>query len=266
MLDATFNSYERKLSDVFQEIALMSSTLLRFEPWLKVLVPYVAGLTVRGPEFGEQIIPEVSDPELVLVQHSRWTEMSRSVAPIMAADWYLLTVDSQCQFIINDRGFAWASDHQNQREGLLIPIMPSFALLVLPNEERLIAGLNPHGWFTALPRIALTSEQVATANHSLATTAINWFAGAKQEDVIDLEFGPNIPLDRPILGSSWPNWGGLGSHDQDWQAAAHYAGFSYEHDDWHPLGIFSSIETGVRLIETSAGSAILIRFYTDPLV
>jgi hypothetical protein len=85
-LDDTFNPYERQLPAAFQEINA-SSGLLPFEPWIRTLVPYVAGLTVRAPHFLAHIGDDV---EGVLMQQSRWMEMTRAVAPLMAADWYLL--------------------------------------------------------------------------------------------------------------------------------------------------------------------------------
>ncbi len=45
------------------------------------------GLTVRAPEFTDRISDGTSN---ALVQLSRFAEMTRSVAPIMAADWVLL--------------------------------------------------------------------------------------------------------------------------------------------------------------------------------
>ena len=142
MFDDTFNPYERKLPDAFREVAASIRTspgLLRFEPWMRALVPYVAGLTVRAPEFTDRISDGISH---ALVQLSRFTEMTRSVAPVMAADWVLLSASGGERFIINDRGFAWAEDRENGRLGLLIPLTATYALVIQPNDERLIACLT----------------------------------------------------------------------------------------------------------------------------
>jgi len=256
MLDDTFNPYERKLPAAFREVQA-SRNFIHFEPWMRALVPYVAGLTVRAPEYEKRITEGTVG---VLVQHSRWMEMSRSVAPLMAADWCLLAAPENARFIINDRGFAWTEDRDNDRVGLLIPIMATHALVVLPRSERLIAGLNSNGcWMTAVPRIQETADGVARANAAIAHDAVSWFAGAEANDVATQNFGqPDLGL--APLGYSWPALGALGSHDRDWAAAAAYAGLTTDKDDWQPSGIFSSIEPGVRREVTPNGLAIQISF------
>jgi hypothetical protein len=131
---------------------------------------------------------------------------------------------------------------------------------VLPNPERLIAGLRPDGvWLTALPKLFMTADDVAGANAAIAKDAVSWFAGAYPDDLTNLTFGePN--LDLTPLGYSWPDRGPLGAHDQDWSAAMHYAGFALEEGDWQPLGILSSIEPGVRRQVTPDGPALQISF------
>jgi hypothetical protein len=256
MLDDTFNPYERKLPDAFREVAT-STSWIHFEPWVRALVPYVAGLTVRAPEFTDRISDETSN---VLLQPSRHFEMSRAVAPIMAADWILLSASEGARFIINDRGFAWTEDRENGRIGLLVPLMATHALMVLPNDERLIAGQNSDGcWITALPSREMSANDVASANIAIARDALSWFAGAAASDVDSLEFEEPV-VDRTPLGYSWPDRGPLGSHDHDWSAAMHYAGLAVGEKDWQPLGIFSSIEPGVRLGATPQGSVIQISF------
>lgn len=259
MLDDTFNPYERKLSDAFREVAASTSTgLIRFEPWIRALVPYVAGLTVRAPEFTDRISDGTSN---ALVQLSRFGEMTRSVASIMAADWVLLSTSGGERFIINDRGFAWAEDRENGRLGLLIPLMATHALVVQPNDERLIAGLNGAGcWMTELPSREMSADDVADANLTIARDALSWFAGAAASDVDSLEFGEPV-VDRTPLGYSWPDRGPLGSHDQDWSAAMHCAGLAIGEEDWQPFGIFSSIGPGVRLGATPQGPVIQISFH-----
>lgn len=255
-LDDTFNPYERRLPEAFRQVAA-SSGLMLFEPWIRTLVPYVAGLTVRAPHF---LAGHRDDYPLLQLQMSRWIEMTRAVAPLMAADWYLLEALADCRFVINDRGFAWASDQPNSRVGLLVPITARYALVVFPCAERLIARLNPAGvWLTALPQMAMTAEGVAGANAAIARDAVSWYAGAEPEDIADLTFG-EPDLDCSAIGYTWPDRGRLGTHDQDWSAAMRYAGFSLGEGDWQPFGILSSIEPGVRPLSTPQGLALHISF------
>jgi hypothetical protein len=138
--------------------------------------------------------------------------------------------------------------------------MGTQALVALPSDERLIAGLSGDGsWMTALPRRKMSADDVAGANVAIARDALSWFAGAEVSDVDSLEFGEPA-VDRVPLGYSWPDRGPLGAHDQDWSAAMHYAGRTVGEEDWQPMPIISGGEPGVRLETTPQGPAIQISF------
>jgi hypothetical protein len=254
-LENTFQAYERHLSSAFQA-AGASLGSLPFEPWMRTLLPYVAGISVRSPHF----LGATADDPNVMIQESRWMEMSRRIAPLMAADWYLDEAPPGSRFIINDRGYTWLRLLPGDRLGILVPVTPRHALAIMPNAERVIARRPTGGtWYTPLPRLPLTAADVARLNGNLAHAAVEWFAGVDEADVADLQFG-ETDVEASAMGSWWVDRGRLGQHDQDWLAAMDYAGFTINASDWQPISIMSSIEPGVRLMQTPSGDALEVSF------
>ena len=179
LLDDTFNDYERKLPDAFSQIA-DSTGLIPFEPWIRTLMPYVAGLTVRSPHFLSGTADAVGNVD---VQMSRLMEMTRAVAPLMAADWHMITAPQGSGFVINDRGLTWTQDERG-RFGIAVPINRSRALVILPNPDRYIACRYPDGvWRTTLLRRDLSAEAVRDLNAVMAQTAVDWVAGPTASDL-----------------------------------------------------------------------------------
>jgi hypothetical protein len=184
-------------------------------------------------------------------------EMARAVAPIMAADWYLMrTPNDASSFIINDRGYGRTFQEDEarvRREGLLAPMTSALCLVVLPTPERVFAVHDDNaGWLTSLPSTVRTAKDVDGVNAAIAHDAVQWIAARTADEVEGASFG-QVDLDTPTLAFSWPKRGRLGTHDKDWSVAMRLAGFEVGPDDWQPLIIASSTEPGVRLSKSAAG-------------
>jgi hypothetical protein len=54
IVDETWQGYEQRLGDALDILLDRSVPSIDAETWLRVLVPFVAGLFVRGPEFKKQ--------------------------------------------------------------------------------------------------------------------------------------------------------------------------------------------------------------------
>jgi hypothetical protein len=114
-LDHTFNAYERRLSVAYEEVS-QSEGHISFEVWMKVLVPFIAGITVRHPNFLG------NPPNSVLIQMSRLFEMTRLLAPLMVAGWHFVTPPTGRAFIVSDSGFITTLDTGTNRPGLFVPL------------------------------------------------------------------------------------------------------------------------------------------------
>jgi hypothetical protein len=238
-LDNTFAAYERRLPRTISELAASAGSI-PFDVWMKVLVPFVAGLSVRAPEFAERVAG-------AMLQMSRWFEMSRVLAPLMAAEWYLLRTPPGSQLITNDRGFTWTK--VGSRTGLIVPTNSNSALQIVPRNNRLIAGRATDGWRAPLLRMDLSSSDVDALNADISTAALYWIAAADKADVVGRQVD-GITRNWPVFDGTWPPLGPLGTHDRDWMVALELAEVSFRPKDWHPgIAILASIEPGVRLVD-----------------
>lgn len=252
-LDATWAGYERRLPTVFKQLAV-STPLFSFEIWLKVIVPYVAGLVVRPPGYGHSLGSGQ-------IQMSRWMEMTRIIAPLIAAEWSLMLAPADVPLIINDLGYASATDGTRDN-GLIIPLLPSCALRVMPRRETpvVFAAQIDGAWATLIPRFEMETSDARSLNEHLAGEASAWVAGGRAQDVRSHVFRPPAPHRFPIGGLSWPDIGPLGAHDRDWAAALGSAGIEVKPTDWSPFGIFSDMSSGIKLGVSQHGPILAIHF------
>ncbi|MGV8874994.1 MAG: DUF4238 domain-containing protein [Rhodococcus sp. (in: high G+C Gram-positive bacteria)] len=250
VLDNTFNLYERRLTATLDAVG-DSQGAIDFEMWMTVLLPFIAGLTVRHPSFVDN-----SDAQ-ALPQMSRWIEMSRAIAPLMAAEWQLLEASGDTPFITSDRGFCVTHHTSTGRAGMIVPIAPNLALVIFAQSRRLLAfrqSSDRRGWLTPLPRDQRDAIFVSEVNSHVSATASRWVASGRRESVVDLEIGPGIT--GPVLGYGWPYRGPLGAHDRAWDAALDMAEIDRKPGTWAPLGIYSSMNPGVSRRDLDGGSVL----------
>lgn len=257
-LDATWAAYERRLPNAFHEVH-RSERYLSFEVWMKALVPYIAGLTVRAPSYGEAI-------QGAMIQFSRWVEQTRMLALLMCCDWVHLVAPPDTPFIINDRGFSWAVVSE-QRVGIVVPVLPTSALLILPRGgKRKVIGAQEGGqWVTHLPRWEWDAWRVEATNDDLARDALYWVAGGRAEDVASRIFGEPYPTRFALGGPGWPSIRGMGAHTMDWANALHAAGIPWSKGDWHPFWIVGGGPSGISINEEGGRTFIEVQIADDEL-
>jgi hypothetical protein len=258
-LDRTFNAYERRLSAAYEALAQSSGTL-DFEIWMEVLIPFIAGITVRHPTY------LANAPEPVLIQMSRLHDMTRVLAPLMAAGWYLIDAPDDANFLISDLGYMPTLDPATKQPGLFIPVGLRTALQIWSNPTRGIARKTNKGWITPLPRRMLTSEEVTRINDGMARFTPSWIAGPTPDHLEGVPLEATTPPSYPAFPPGWPPIGPLGSHDRAWDVTLNMAGLQRTADDWTPVGILSSMVPGVRLIDDAGVEviAISLELPTDP--
>jgi len=218
---------------------------------MKVLVPFVAGITVRHPTFLADM------PKSTLIQMSRLHEMTRLLAPLMAAGWYLIDAPGDADFLVSDLGYMPTLDPATKRPGLFVPIGLKTALQIWAIPTRGIAR-KTEPWTTPLPRRQLTSHQVTLLNSGMARLTPSWIAGATPSHVEAFPLAAAPPPHCPAFPQGCPPIGPLGTHDQAWDVALSMLGLRRTADDWTPMGILSSMVPGVRLIDNDGVDVIAI--------
>jgi hypothetical protein len=131
---------------------------------------------------------------------------------------------------------------------------------VLPASSRTIGHKVSDGsWVADHSAQTVTVDGLDRTNAAVAAAAISWFAGSDDGIVGPLNFG--MPDTRPPIGGpGWPRLGPLGTPDRDWSVAMQCAGLATGENDWRPLPIGSTVDSGVRVAVTEHGPVLQISF------
>lgn len=182
LVDDAWAQYERKLTSALNELADPTVSSVDGLVWLRTLVPFVAGIFVRGPDFVHKYEGPILDrinPDPVWrsdnTNTSRLIAMVRSLAPIMAAKWTVLHTTGSEPLLTNDLGYVNSSSTDNPSAvGWAIPIGPRCALQLVPcpdgHSRKIMFHTGDH-W-----RAFVEHKQLNTNNHVGLNAAISRMA------------------------------------------------------------------------------------------
>ncbi|MFG2117814.1 DUF4238 domain-containing protein [Streptomyces sp. NPDC048710] len=198
-LEENWQGYEAKLAstlDQLEEVKHGNSIDLGAEQWLRVLVPFVTGLLVRGPDFNRRfdrrLVSNFGNEESAYrhiqdkddnANVARVMEFQRLLSGIIAADWRLL-VSPERNLITSDLGYAIAYIPAVSRYGYVVPISPRAALEIIPRRRRevlLAKGISR--WIASIEHRAISDQQAHALNTAVAKRATDFIAGRTREEV-----------------------------------------------------------------------------------
>lgn len=172
--------YEQRLPEKLEE--LQARQTLDGHTWLTVLVPFVAGLFVRGPDFSQEFWERIPmDLDGLTVDRSdnataaRLMDFQLLLARVMAARWVVLHFPAGAELVTSDRGFALTSTPDGAEHGYLVPISRRTAIVVVPRtcgcplrwtDERWVAQVE-HRDVAAAEAPALNQAMGAFARHEV---------------------------------------------------------------------------------------------------
>jgi hypothetical protein len=214
------NGYESELPALLD--LLDDGTPIPLQPWLRVLVPFVAAMFVRGRDFGDRFEQRSS---VQASDVSSWdnTNGARSIelhdllAPVTCARWVVLHQDGREPFIVNDLGLMPTSDLGLQQGGFAIPIGRRSVLGIFPHRTRTVAQYD-EGWQSIVEHRDLAESEAADFNHAMAQCATEWIAGADR-GVIQRNAGhlAAAAIDPAMIMERWPfDHQTLRAHDREW--------------------------------------------------
>jgi Protein of unknown function (DUF4238) len=148
VVDDIWSEYEKRLSECIDQ--LIGGTISAMD-WAAVLVPFVTCLLVRGPDFDERLNDRLisfgldsqylqSRPDNS--KGARVMEIQRLLAPVMVAQWTVITLGKGEPLMANDWGFVPGGP----RAGLSIPLGLDHVLEVVPRTVGVIAQLADGSW------------------------------------------------------------------------------------------------------------------------
>lgn len=179
VIDDIWLKYETRLSDCIDQMIAGSITAL---DWASVLVPFVACLLVRGPEFEERFNSRLQgmgfDSEFLEslsdnAKQARIMEIQRLLAPVLVAEWTLLEFAQGEPLLTND----WSYLVVDWGKGLTIPVGHNHAIQVAPRTEGIIAAKVGDTWRPAIRKIDINASNRTTFNRAMAENARRFIFG-----------------------------------------------------------------------------------------
>jgi len=223
-VDSSLTGYERQLRTTLDRVERAHK--IDLETWLRVLVPFVASMFVRGFEFSERfearpIVNAVRAAGLVdedNTNRARLMEMQLLLAPVMCARWVVMHHRGQETFIINDLGLMGTRDVPRAESGWAIPIGLRTIIGIFPRQIATIAHHQRGSWVPVLEHREVGTHEFHGANQGMAHFATQWIAGCDPTTVEkyrqQLEGGPDDPS---RIMNFWPfTHRALVTHKLEW--------------------------------------------------
>jgi hypothetical protein len=185
-LDSLWTEYERHLTSALNAISQADSSHIDGETWLKVLVPFVASLLVRGPEFEERFstrlgpLAHLNDGDAK--NPARALELQRILAPVLAARWIVFHTAGAGSLLASDVG--WCSyRHPGGGIGIAIPIGRQTVLALLPRRTGAILVWSGERWMVPLEHHVLSQGSQLELNQRTSEHAYRHVFGSSRAEV-----------------------------------------------------------------------------------
>jgi tetratricopeptide (TPR) repeat protein len=185
LVDRIWSRYESRLSFVIDNLL---SGHLYHNDWLRVLVPFAACLLVRAPEFGDRIKNRMTPTDIIYdysgVNGARIMELQRLLAPILAANWIILTLQGDGQIITNDVGWTPYINRINGQKGMAIPLDRKHVLVLIPQMKRSILRVVGGKWVPIIEFDNLDPGAHLSLNDALSNAAQRFLIGPDDSSVM----------------------------------------------------------------------------------
>jgi hypothetical protein len=206
-VDAQFSHYEGPLANAINHLI---SGVIDAHTWLTVLVRFVAGLLVRGPDFNRRFLRRFSDScraELAKLDpvvygsdntnFARILENQRLLAPICGAAWTVPETSGGVEQITNDLGFIGFEHVQTHDRGIAVPLGPHRVLTLTPRLQAFLAIAKAGTWVPEIRFGKLSDEQHIAFTTTVGVAAQRFVFGptdrAVTPHVIRQELPPLVP-------------------------------------------------------------------------
>lgn len=186
MVDGTWTGHEGGLADAVEK--LLTGTV-DARTWARVLVPFVACLVVRGPDFAGRFGRRLATLGIDDVDGgytpadnanlARLMELQRLLGPVAVAKWIVFRFDSPA-LITNDLGYARFRDHIGSY-GMAVPLGPSHALVVMPRSKGRVATVQSNKWVPDVEYARGMAGDSKRLNRAMSATSQRFvFGGTKR--------------------------------------------------------------------------------------
>lgn len=209
LIEQIWAGFEMKLADA---IDLLITGNLDAKSWIRILVPFVAAMLVRGPDFNNRFEHRLRalgfnlHEELLSEDNTnggRLLELQRLLGPIAVAKWTVVHVIGQEPLITNDLGYAPYMNIVTGDKGISIPLSPIYSLSISPRTQRDILIAQSDNWIPIIEYVQNLPNNHEGLNRALASNAQRFIFGP-DETTVEKYLGArnliNCPLEPEQLG------------------------------------------------------------------
>lgn len=202
LVEDAWTDYEQELTIALDQLSDPAVNSVDGLLWLRVLVPFVAGIFARSPDFarkyegppGEQaalqrLFDSMEVSRADNTNMARIVALIRSLAPIMAARWTILHTTGFEFLLNNDSGYVNSAPIYNRSSlGWAIPIGSKCALHLTPcpdghSRRVMFYGGKEIGWRSFIDHAQLKPNNYLRFNAAVSDTAGKYLIGPTRESV-----------------------------------------------------------------------------------
>jgi uncharacterized protein DUF4238 len=190
VVDDVWSRYEDRLADAIETLTTNTTGRIDARIWTRVLVPFVAGLLLRGPDFNERFAQRMQSRSLTggiskqdHINLARLFELQRLLAPVMTARWLVAHTDGTSPLISNDLGYAIYRDPEFEMSGMAVPLNQHAVLCLVPLRSRRILEARGFSWAALIEHRPLDPGNHRGLNDAIALAAQRFMYGATQKAV-----------------------------------------------------------------------------------
>jgi len=207
--------------------SLEAREVISARTWLRVLVPYVASLFIRGREFqarfNQRFVSSMKGSngedtgtnrglsltvaDLLTKSNAngaRVIEFDRLLAPVLTANWVVSHVPRGYSTVQNEIGLAGTLDRAEGEFGWLVPLSARTALSIFPRERREVVRWTGHRWVANIGHWDVPNSAMPGFNESIASAAQQFIIGRDLPTVTSLEYAVTRPVEQAHLLEQWP--------------------------------------------------------------
>lgn len=228
IVDEIWSGYEHRLTSLLGQLVRRGASV-DANLWLRVLVPFVAGLFVRGPDFNRRFLSRIApfgdltgeamDTE-EHVNQCRLMEFQRLLAPVLGARWVIMHTDGAPCVTTNEKGFAACMLPDSGGPAWSIPIGNNAILAIEPapaGAAREVVRYVGGNWIAPMMHVDLDPGDQRNFNESVAETATQFVVGANRTDVQEVQASlGQHPTQFDFLHAAWGEHRLLVAHEMEW--------------------------------------------------
>lgn len=182
IVDKNWAFYEASLATALEKVI---NGTIDAEIWGRVIIPFVAGILVRGPDFSERYkqrqgnLIDIVHPDSVNI--SRVFEFQVMLANLISSEWLIASTIGHDELITNDLGYAPFVIERTREIGISIPIGKRHIIQIIPRRISRVAVNQSGQWVPVVKHVQLVRDNHLGFNRALAKYSQQFIFGSSKE-------------------------------------------------------------------------------------